>query len=211
VTATGHETTDETGLMVVKEVREGFSLATLLYSTPKPVLGDQLQEVPRLGVDVTFYGNILQSPADNTFVAGLKGTGSRGFYRVRPLVGLEIPFIGTVFGVFLPANMYLGAEWNWYLGRLKVHPSFGVGIGGGVPTVESEHLEDFYMTHFGGQVKFTTSYLVNRDMMLFFDIGYAQWVGIAEDTLGSGSGGLIELPFFDGYGGILLGAGITFK
>jgi hypothetical protein len=60
-------------------------------------------------------------------------------------------------------------------------------------------------------VKFTTSYLVNRDMMLFFDIGYAQWVGIAEDTLGSGSGGLIELPFFDGYGGILLGAGITFK
>lgn len=212
-TGTGHQTTDETGLVVVKEVREGFSLATLLYSSPKPVVGDQLREVPRLGFDTSVYANVIQGETDNTFVAGIKGAASRGFYRWRPVVGLEIPFTGSILSLFFPANIYAGAETNWYLGRIKVHPSFGVGVGGAVPTFEDEtdQYDEFYMTHFGGQVKFTTSYLINRDVMLFFDLGYAYWVGLLEDEFGSTSGGFVSNTFFDGYGGILFGAGITFK
>jgi hypothetical protein len=94
-----------------------------------------------------------------------------------------------------------------------VHPSFGLGVGGGVPTFDdpNDRFQDFYLTHFGGQVKFTTSYLINRDVMVFFDLGYAYWAGLLEDVFGTSGSSFYSDSFFDEYGGILLGAGITFK
>ena len=49
----GFQAKDDRGLLVVKEVQDEFSVAHLIYSSGKPQVGDQLQEVPRLGVEIT--------------------------------------------------------------------------------------------------------------------------------------------------------------
>ncbi|TVR05995.1 MAG: hypothetical protein EA403_01250 [Spirochaetaceae bacterium] len=208
VTIHGHQTVEETGLMVIREVREQYSIAELLYASQGPFVGDQLQEVPRMGADITVYGNALVDFAAErgTFVMGLKAVPSRGFFNFRPLVGIEIPFTDTVLGLLFPLNVYLGGEFNQYFGRLKLTPSFGFGIGGGIPFNQSVFGDDYFASHFGGSARLTVNMLINRDTMLFVEGGFARWVGFYD--------GLVPpeiTRFFDGYGGILLGAGITFK
>lgn len=208
VTSTGHELKDETGLVVVKEVEEQFSVGRVLYAEEGAHAGDQLREVPRFGIEVSPYGNLFVSPSEPQLTAtfGLKGTGSRGFYRFRPLVGFEIPVTGTVLGLLFPMNLYAGGEWNWYLGRAKLQPSFTLGLGGGVPTVDDWFEEDFYLTHFGATARLTFSYLVSQDVRLYVDGGFGRWFGFFDGAVPSR-----VTRFFDGYGGYLIGAGVTFK
>ncbi len=210
-TPTGHRTVDETGMIVISDVREEFSIGRLLYSNPGVQVGDQLQEVPRYGIDVTPYGNLI-IPLDrrygrSTFVAGVKATASRGYFRVRPQAGFEVPFTGTLLAFLFPANVYVGAESNWYLGRLKLNPSFGVGFGGAVPFNDSLFSDDFYTTHVGGNLKLAASYLITRDSMLVAEVGFAQWFGLYDKVFNE----TVVDRFFGSYGGIVVGLGLTFK
>ncbi|TVQ38747.1 MAG: hypothetical protein EA384_08430 [Spirochaetaceae bacterium] len=208
ITALGHQTVDETGVIVVREVREEYSVGHLLYAREGPYVGDQLREVPRLGADIMIYGNTFVDLAEQrtVFAAGLKAVLSRGYFNFRPLIGMEIPFTGTVLGLLFPMNIYLGGEFNQYLGRVKLTPSFGFGLGGGVPFNPGLFGDDFFASHFGGSARLTLNVLLNRDTLLFLEGGYARWVGFYDGLVPS------ELTrFFDGYGGILIGAGVTFK
>jgi len=210
-TPTGHRTVDETGMIVISDVREEFSIGRLLYANPGVQVGDQLQEVPRYGIDVTPYGNVIL-PLDrryerSTFVAGVKATASRGYFRVRPQAGFEVPFTGTLLAFLFPANLYVGAESNWYLGRLKLNPSFGVGLGGAVPFNDSLFSDDFYTTHVGGNLKLAASYLITRDSMLVAELGFAQWFGLYDKVFNE----TVVDRFFGTYGGIVVGLGLTFK
>ena len=205
----GYETTDESGLLLVKEVREQYSVAQVLYSRPSPIVGDQLEEVPRIGFEITPYAELFSDfEVDNSiFVMGLRATASRGFYRFRPLGGIEIPFTSTLIGLLFPMNLYIGGDANLYLGRIKINPSITGGIGGGVPIVDDLFSQDFYLSHIGGTAKVGLSYLINRDTMVNVQLGYARWIGLYDRFFDSQA----VRRFFDGYGGILIGAGVTFK
>jgi hypothetical protein len=209
---TGHRTAEETGLIVIREVREEFSIGRLLYARPRVVPGDQLREVPRVGVEISPYGAYVM-PLDGpsaedigVLMFGLKGVVSRGYYSWRPLAGLEIPTTATIFGFLFPMNVYLGGEYNIYLARLRLVPSFAVGLGGAVP-VSDFFDEDFYTTHVGGHLKLSLSYLVTRDTMFVLETGVTGWYGLYDRVFEE----TIVDRFFGSYGGILFGAGVTFK
>lgn len=209
LTELGYETADESGLLLIKEVREQYSVAQVLYSRPNPIVGDQLEEVPRIGFEITPYAELFSDfePDNSIFVLGLRGTASRGFYRFRPLAGVEIPFTSTLLGLLFPMNVYIGGDANMYLGRIKVNPSITAGLGGGVPIVDDIFSQDFYLSHVGGTAKIGLSYLINRDTMVNVQLGYARWIGLYDRFFDSA----VVRRFFDGYGGILVGAGVTFK
>ncbi len=209
LTNLGYETEDESGVLLIKEVREQFSIAQVLYSRPNPIIGDQLEEIPRIGIEITPYAELFSDlEVDNSiFVLGLRATASRGFYRFRPLGGIEIPFTSTLIGLLFPMDVYIGGDANWYLGRIKVNPSITGGLGGGVPLVDDLFGQDFYLSHVGGTAKVGLSYLVSRDTMVNVQLGYARWIGLYDRYFNSA----VVRRFFDGYGGILIGAGVTFK
>ena len=204
VLGTGHIAITETGLIVVREVQDGFSIGEVLYASPRPMVGDQLQEVARRGVELAAYLDVITDGYTGvTYTAGVRGIASRGFYALRPLVAAEIPFRGLFAGGLLPVNLLVGGEWNYYLRRLKLTPSALVGVGGAVPLSDQD---EFYLSHVGGQVRVTGSVLVTRDIMAFMEVGLAYWIG----------GMYSDLPAelrdpLSSYGGLLIGGGVTFK
>jgi hypothetical protein len=204
VTRTGHTLEEETGLIVIKEVNREFSIGKVLYASPRVVVGDQLREVPRIGFEFSpYFDYVANNFGGNTPILGLKSVASRGFYAFRPFAGIEIPFTSILNFIFFPANVFVGGEYNLYLGRLRITPSLSVGIGGGVPLIEDPLLEDFYLTHLGGNAKLSINYLLGKNALLFAEGGYAYWYGVVDSLTG--------LDFFSSYGGPMFGAGVTFK
>jgi hypothetical protein len=102
-------------------------------------------------------------------------------------------------------NVLLGGEWNLYLGRLKVTPSAAIGVGGAVPLGSDDELENFYLSHIGGQLRATGSILITRDIQLFVETGFVLWRGIVDSSVAA------SIPQLSSYGGLLIGGGITFK
>lgn len=212
VLSTGHIATAETGLIVISDVQEGFSVGRVLYANPRPMVGDQLQEVPRRGVEISGYLNTVTNGLGSiVYVLGGRAVASRGFYAFRPHAALEIPFRGLVSlgggtGTFLlPVNLLAGGEWNLYLGRLKLTPSAAVGLGGAIPITDEEDLQPFYLSHIGGELRATVSVLITRDIQLFVDAGIAYFASIYDTTDPRIAGPLSP------YGGLLIGGGVTFK
>ena len=193
----GYETVDETGLLVISEVHEEFSLAKVVYSDTKPVIGDQVKELPRLGADISFYADgIGGDKAD--LLLGLKIVANRGFFSFRPVFGVEVPLMQTAGSDFLLFNTYLGGElFNYYFGRLQFAPTAALGVGSAIPLTDN-YSEKYYLSHFGAKAQLSLSYLLTRDIKLFGEAGFGMWFSLND-------------RWFDSYSGILLGGGITFK
>jgi hypothetical protein len=210
VTSTGHTLTEETGLITIKEVNEEFSVGRIRYADGSVRAGDQLREVPRFGAQLSAYGHLLTEPdlSQVTGALGLRATATRGFYRFRPQLGVEIPLTATLLGFVFPMNIYGGGEWNWYVGRVTVSPSFSLGFGGGLPVIE-ELRDEFLLTHVGGTAQLSVSVLLGQDTVLTVDAGYGRWFGFY-DSPAAGEYPVLD-RFFGGYGGILTGIGVTFK
>lgn len=199
VLSTGHEKTEETGLLLVREVQQDFSFAKIIYANPKPVVGDQLKEVPRMGAELSLYAELVSGGYDveGDLVLGLRGVSSRGFYSFRPAFGIEIPLAQAFAYSRMPIIMYFGAELaNLYLGRLQVTPFAAAGFGGTVP-LSSDTGESFYLSQAGIKGQLSVSYLLGRDTKVFATAGFAKWFGLAYEE--------------DGFGGLFFGGGITFK
>jgi hypothetical protein len=206
VLSTGHIATSETGLIVIREVQEGFSVGEVLYASPRVRVGDQLQEVARRGVELSGYLDVITDGyAEVTYAAGLRATVSRGFFAWRPQAAAEVPFRGIIAGVLLPVNLLVGGEWNYHINRLKLSPALMLGVGGGVPLSDDENLDSFYLSHLGGQARLTGSLLITRDIMLYVEAGFAYWAGL----YGSPPAALRDA--LSSYGGLLIGGGVTFK
>ncbi|MBI9101999.1 MAG: hypothetical protein JEY99_06250 [Spirochaetales bacterium] len=206
VLESGHQLNQEAGLIKINEVDETLSYGYVLYSKDAPYPGEQLKEIPRLGVDGSVYLNQIGTTAT---MIGLRTEATRGFYGFRPIAGVEIPIAEGAPDWGLPVNAYVGGAACWYMGRLFFQPTVGAGIGGYIPISEIEEgdsiMDNLEMTHIGGFAEFKASYLFSRDLRVFVDAGYAYWNGILDDILGN-------YGFFgDTYKGSYIGAGVTLK
>jgi len=194
---------------VISDVQDEFSTGKVLYASLRAMVGDQLQEVARRGVELTGYVDSMTNGLSGvTYTVGLKAIASRGFYQWRPFFGLEIPFRGLVVAqtvTLFPANLFLGGEYNIIVGRLRIVPNVALGLGGAVPLGAGDQLDSFYLSHIGVQAKVTTSILVSRDVQVFVDAGIAYWGSMYDDPS-------IGIPMLtENYGGLLIGAGATLK
>jgi hypothetical protein len=207
----GRSFSSEQGLLVVKEVSDEVSKAQIIYAKDRPQVGDQLQEVPRLGFDTSPYLRLaLGAGKDGKAlpVVGFRQSVLRGFYDFRPLVGIEVPFIRNIlWGI--PLNFYVGAEYDIYLGRLQIIPMAGFGLGGAYLWYledGDEEDDEFILSHLGGMANVTVTYLATRDIKLTAEAGYMHWFSLDPTSLFFDSSLL-----FRSYSGRFVGAGWSIK
>ena len=206
----GKMLTRENGLIIINEVSDEVSVGYLVYASPRPQIGDQLRELPRLGLDTTPYLHVaLGDPLDlgTTILVGARQSISRGFFGFRPLVGLEVPASATLLAA-IPLNLYVGGEYNFYMGRLQFVPQATVGVGGaylwylGSDVSEEER---FFLTHLGGAANLTLSYLFHKNFKIVLEGGFMYWFSLMSETVFSDS------LSFRNYGGPFVGGGVTIK
>lgn len=215
-TVAGFERVQETGLIIIKEVQEKYSVGQLIYGDP--IIGDPLAELPRFGLDIEGYvqggTRKLLSPLagylnNDSFlaVAGVKGVLSRGAFDLRPSVALEIPFEGFgVLGIlFVPFNAWAGLDYMIYMGRLNLQFSGALGYSGLYDALDLFDLEDqFLTTHIGGKVEATAGLLLGRDWKIQGTAGFRAMVSFNELLA-------IWEPFFGSYASGYFGASIVMK
>lgn len=198
VLSSGRTIQKKTGLLVVKEVYEEVSTAQVFYSDRKPVIGDQLTEVPRMGFETPVYVNYIA--ADNPVITlGFRQIVARGFFSFRPFVGAEVPFgANNNFFVLFPVNAFIGGELNWYMGRIHITPSVDAAMGMLIPIIDADEFDEVVIySSFGGHARLTLSYMVSDDFKVFVEGGYTAMLAVTD--------------LFDSYTGTFVGAGITLK
>ena len=185
VPSTGDVKSEETGLLVIKEVREEISVGTLIYSDGELNVEDQLREVPRIGLDTglhmrtIFYSSTLANEIDVVALIGIRQSTSLGFMTYRPIIGIDFPFslLGYADLPGMIINFYGGGEIVWYLYRFQFVPTAAVGISASVPLRDGEV---FQLAHAGGFVELVTTYLLGRDIRVTLSLGYSGWFGLTE-------------------------------
>ncbi|HOX48601.1 MAG TPA: hypothetical protein P5165_04800 [Spirochaetia bacterium] len=208
----------EAGLVLVKDVGPEVSTGKVLYGNGSVAKDAQLREIPRMGADFAPYLHIVTgrklkvfSDADqveedgaNTMI-GFRMPLSRGFYDWRPFATVQVPVNGvrTFLSAFIvPVNAIVGAEYNLYLGRLALTPYGGVGASyiyvSEAFTGVSRDTSDTYIPHIGFQGYLSASYLINRDMKVYGEVGYEYWLSLAS-------------WLYSSYGGLSVGGGVSFK
>jgi hypothetical protein len=214
VLPSGRQMSEETGLMVIKNVDSEISAGQVLYSKGKPNIGAQLQEIPRMGVDAIVYMQYVAVEDDTETIAkeksrvvlGLRAVATRGFFGVRPVAGVEIP-LGDSLIIWFPVNSYVGVEANWMFGRLSLNPSVVAGVGALVPITADDTSDADVIGSFGGTAQMAASFLFNRDMKITFQGGYTFYAGLIDKSVLN----LFETTNPNAYSGPFLGGGITFK
>jgi hypothetical protein len=199
----GRKMQDEAGLLTVKNVGQEVSEAAARYSEDKPAVGDQLREIPRLGFESAFYFHGMNNIIDDTSVLfpGLRAIAARGFYSVRPYVGVELPIGGgmedRIWKLWIPVITYAGAEMNWFIGRLHITPAAAAAYGQLVPIFWDQ--EDYWPSHVGGIAHLNVSYLVSRDVKIFVEGGGRAYFSInpimTENLIGPYVGAGLTLKF----------------
>ena len=206
----GKALTRENGLVVIKEVSDEVSVAKIIYARPGPQIGDQLQEVPRFGMDTTPYVHFAKGALynrDTTILIGARQAVSRGFFGFRPLVGIEVPLIANI-AAALPVNIYLGGEYDIYFGRFQLVPMAGLGVGMAylwyLKYADVPEDKRFFLTHVGGLAGVTANYLFHKNFRFSVEVGYMNWFSLIPTKV------LTDLSFPD-YDGLYVGAGLTIK
>mgnify|MGYP005840477985 CR=1 FL=1 len=207
----------EDGLLVVKDVGPQVSTAAVRYAGPALKEGAQLREVPRLGIDaepylyyLSYFGTVSgwnfgtqdDVSTQGALAVGAKFALSRGFYDVRPIVGLQINFDTAL---WLPVIAYGGLEYNIYLRRLALTGTAAfAGASNAIVRILEENFsesDDPWFTHYGIKLNAGASYLISRDMRIFANVGLDYLFGIANSLGGP----------FQSYGGYGIAAGVAFK
>ncbi len=203
--SSGHTVNEVSGLVVVSEVQPEVSYGRLLYGGKSVFPGDQLTEIPRFGADASVYVrgmfDIIGDVEFSGAAVGVRTSASRGFYGLRPVVGLEVPVgVGTANNYWpgLPLSVYGGGEFMWYFGRLQIEPNISLGATGLVPIQDDEQ---FYLTHVGGTMGLAVNWMVSDNMRIFAEGGYTYWFSLVPDILTQ----------VQSFGGIFGGLGVTFK
>jgi hypothetical protein len=207
----GRTLSREQGLVVIKEVSEEVSVAKIIYAQPRPQIGDQLQEVPRFGMDTTPYVHFAKGLAydrDSTILIGARQSLSRGFFNFRPLGGIEIPLVVNILAG-IPLNLYIGGEYNIYLGRFQIVPRAAFGGGGAYLWYRDVPDEDKLLwTYVGGNAGIAVNYLINKNYRFSIEAGYLHWFSLVPVK----NFYIFEGKFlFPDYDGLFVGAGITIK
>ncbi len=207
----GKALTRENGLVVIKEVSDEVSVAKIIYARPGPQIGDQLQEVPRFGMDTTPYVHLAKGALynrDTTILIGARQAVSRGFFGFRPLLGIEVPLIANI-AAALPVNIYLGGEYDIYFGRFQLVPMAGLGVGMAylwyLKYADVPEDERFFLTHVGGLAGVTANYLFHKNFRFSVEVGYMNWFSLIPLKV------FTDNLTFPDYDGLFVGAGVTIK
>lgn len=176
----------ETGLLLIKEVREENSLAEILYASPSLAEGSELKAISRLPIVFKpFFELAIPIPYKKEkgadYSIGLQIIHSRGFYRVRPMYGVafifpkrskdEIPekTDNGETGVIVPIQFFAGAElYNSYFGRTKITPQAAAFI---TFNQQGKGFRHIRTGELGLKLDVDTSWLVSRDMLFGFSVG----------------------------------------
>ncbi len=200
ITDSGDAITEQTGLLIVKRVEDNLSFARVLFSNGKPQIGDHIKKIPRLGTESTIYTHALLSFEEPTLQAlhiGVRQSLSRGFYWIKPFLGLEFPLIfvsgGSPLPFGFPLTLHGGVELAWYLGRFLFTPAVSGGVTGTFPTGGTE---PFLISHAGFKTELFVHFLLSNSFRIFLNAGYSYWFGLTD---------------FPNYGGIVVGAGVRIK
>ena len=207
----GKTLTVENGLVVIKEVSDEVSVAKIIYARPRPQIGDQLQEVPRFGMDTTpyvHYATGLMYQKDDTLLIGARQAVSRGFFGFRPLVGIEVPLIANI-AAALPVNIYVGGEYDIYFGRFQIVPMAGLGVGMAylwyLKIADVPEDDRFFLTHVGGLAGVTANYLFHKNFRFSVELGYMNWFSLIPLKV------FTDNLTFPDYDGLFVGVGVTIK
>jgi hypothetical protein len=199
VLSSGKEVVTEKGLIVVRRVEEEVSYATVVYVHGGLEPGEQLKELPRVGLETEVYGRGMAVgtwflPEDRPITIGARVTLARGFEAFRPFVVVELPLhlFDDAWG--MPLNVSLGAEYGFGLGRLRIAPFVEVGLALDVKLKEGEYPE---VMLFGGAMGVQASWFLTRNLRLAAEAGAAAWRNNARSYLNSA--------------GVFAGAGIVVK
>jgi hypothetical protein len=207
----GFKSETESGLILINNVGSTISTGTILYSGPITP-NTQLQEVPRLGIDIAPYVqlyNYFKSDSSYTYdsspkiLVGAKAIMTRGFYGLRPLVGVQMLLNAEQ---WLPLSAYVGADYNIYLRRVQL--SFFGAIGGTTNIIfqyindKLNNSDNNFFSHYGVKGGVDLTYLMTRDIKIGASAGFEYWIPILP---------LPTVPQFQGYGGTQLGASVTVK
>ncbi len=202
----------EAGLVVVKRAGTEISDGTVLFSASPIGEETRLREIPRSGVDVSPYFRYVFGsapvlvppgyPVGKSYgEAGVKLTFSEGFYALKPLIGLQVPFSSVVLGDedpfhSFPFFVYLGGELNFYIGRFQISPF----VAGGaslyvatrrvlVKTSGNDEDEDISGAgHAGGIAGIGISFLITRDFKAYLEGSYQYWFGLDDDLVTDAKG-----------------------
>lgn len=193
----GIEDSREVGLIMITDVSQQISTGKVLYTSGALDANTQLKEIARQGVDLDLYFH----SSGGESLPGLRMTASRGYFPLRPYVGIQMP-VGLAFSflgvTIIPINAIFGAEYMMPMGRIDIAPYAGVGLTYVHLTAPWGSYDTDYLSHLGFQAGGRVGYLINRNMRLFVDAGFDYWLAL------NGS-------LFDNYGGVTIGAGVTFK
>jgi hypothetical protein len=185
---------NEAGRLIVERVEKDHSFARVFYAEKPLQIGDRVVKKEYAGgVSIPYLHTVIGFDA-NPFKAvtvGVRQTFSRGFFLLRPLIGLEVPFLFGLDPVPFPfgfhVRLYAGGEMNWYAGRVLVAPR----VAGGIGLSTDEQVGG--LTHAGFLAEITVSHLLSQRLRLFGEFGYTYWFGF-DDT--------------PGYGGWVVGLGL---
>jgi hypothetical protein len=170
------------GLLKVRQVDSVTSIAGVIYSDSPPRVGDRLLDLARVGMDSTVYVRSIlaqtgPAPGGSTPLVGLRQSFSRGFYLLRPFVGIEVPFNLVAAGAAgVPVNLYAGGEYDIRLGRLQLVPRAAIGLG--ASTGLAGPSPDL-ITHVGGGLSVAASYFFTPSIKAEIETGWLSWTGFS--------------------------------
>ncbi len=199
-TSFGYTDEVETGLIIVSEVYEQYSVGRLIYEGEGASVGDQLREVPRRGADIRVYGGAFLNSgalAEGSVrgaggMAGVSVSANRGFFRFRPMITVEVPFVGQ--SGYLLFGGYAGLETNIFLRRVRLTPTIQAGVMGADQPGQDD--SDPAASHVGGRVGLNLSFQTSRDIMAGVELG---WTHMWTTSAGSARDlPAIQAPFIGG-------------
>ncbi|PKL06272.1 MAG: hypothetical protein CVV53_05185, partial [Spirochaetae bacterium HGW-Spirochaetae-9] len=147
----GFDDSREVGLIVIKDVGREVSSGQVLYTSIELAKDTQLQEIPRLGLDLDLYLHIIGTQV----LPGLRLTASRGFYALRPFAAAQIPLglISSFYTVSIfPVNVLVGLEYVLNAGRLSIAPSAAAGLSYYHVTSATINTDTDVLSHIGFQL-----------------------------------------------------------
>ncbi|PIE97811.1 MAG: hypothetical protein CR988_06015 [Treponema sp.] len=164
----------QVALVMVIAVSDEKSTAQILFSKSDVLFADQLKEVARLPMEFNPYFNVgfPTMPPEERYIIngsiGLKIIHTRGFYKFRPLYGIDINFSQNSAILGVPVRIFAGCQLgNVFVGIFQFSPEIQVGGGMLLKSLsEKPVFSDFFVK---GLLGF--NFLVTKDIKLGFDIG----------------------------------------
>ncbi len=181
-TMAGNLYPERIALVKVYEVNRDFSIAKIIYEKEPASAGDQVKKLGRVGIDLTAYGGFLLNIVPGQVFGGSVGVKiapNRGVYSFKPVFGMEMFFFAAdpqakQRGAAVSIN--LGAQYDLFLGRLRIIPQAMLGFIGQIPVSSNE---EFYLRGLKSSLLAGIGYLLptaGDNIELYLEGGYElQW------------------------------------